>query len=186
MASLLWFVRLDIEVAITTARESDEDQKRRSEPQRLRALPQLRAGNETKEVLRSRSVGVRTQGVRGMRVVFDAVFHHTGRDFREFREVREKGKGSRYCDWYYLDFNPSESVWRAVSLQGMNIAAAGIRLRLLVSVPVSGPFATEAHRPLHWEWTWAARRKSNRRVDYEFQRGVVVRLKTRILESERL
>jgi cyclomaltodextrinase len=41
---------------------------------------------------------------RGMRVVFDAVFHHTGRDFRAFRDIREKGKGSRYCDWYHLDF----------------------------------------------------------------------------------
>jgi cyclomaltodextrinase len=42
---------------------------------------------------------------RGIRVVLDAVFHHTGRDFWAFRDVREKGRGSAYCDWYHLDFS---------------------------------------------------------------------------------
>jgi glycosidase len=41
---------------------------------------------------------------RGIRVVLDAVFHHTGRDFWAFRDVREKGHASRYCNWYHLDF----------------------------------------------------------------------------------
>jgi glycosidase len=41
---------------------------------------------------------------RGIRVVFDAVFHHTGRDFWAFRDVQEKRKESPYCNWYHLDF----------------------------------------------------------------------------------
>ena len=41
---------------------------------------------------------------RGIRLVLDAVFHHTGRDFWAFRDVREKGQASAYCDWYHLDF----------------------------------------------------------------------------------
>jgi cyclomaltodextrinase / maltogenic alpha-amylase / neopullulanase len=41
---------------------------------------------------------------RGIRLVLDAVFHHTGRDFWAFRDVREKGRASAYCDWYHLDF----------------------------------------------------------------------------------
>ncbi len=41
---------------------------------------------------------------RGIRVVLDAVFHHTGRDFWAFRDVREKGQASALCDWYHLDF----------------------------------------------------------------------------------
>ncbi len=41
---------------------------------------------------------------RGIRLVLDAVFHHTGRDFWAFRDVREKGRASPYCDWYHLDF----------------------------------------------------------------------------------
>ncbi len=41
---------------------------------------------------------------RGIRLVLDAVFHHTGRDFWAFRDVREKGRASGYCDWYHLDF----------------------------------------------------------------------------------
>jgi len=41
---------------------------------------------------------------RGIRLVFDAVFHHTGRDFWALRDVREHGRESRYGDWYHLDF----------------------------------------------------------------------------------
>jgi glycosidase len=41
---------------------------------------------------------------RGIRLVLDVVFHHTGRDFWAFRDVREKGQASEYCDWYHLDF----------------------------------------------------------------------------------
>src|SRR5271156_1504538 len=42
---------------------------------------------------------------RGIRLVLDAVFNHTGRDFWAFRDVREKGRASAYCDWYHLDFS---------------------------------------------------------------------------------
>ncbi len=36
----------------------------------------------------------------GIRVILDAVFNHTGRDFFAFRDVREHREGSRYKDWY--------------------------------------------------------------------------------------
>lgn len=36
----------------------------------------------------------------GVRVVLDAVFNHSGRDFFAFRDLREKREGSRYRDWY--------------------------------------------------------------------------------------
>ena len=42
---------------------------------------------------------------RGMRVVLDAVFNHTGREFWAFRDVREHGSASRYRDWYHFDFS---------------------------------------------------------------------------------
>jgi cyclomaltodextrinase len=41
---------------------------------------------------------------RGMRLVLDGVFHHTGRDFWAFRDVLERGRASPYGDWYDLDF----------------------------------------------------------------------------------
>jgi len=41
---------------------------------------------------------------RNFRIVFDAVLHHTSRDFWAFRDVREKGTASGYRDWYHLDF----------------------------------------------------------------------------------
>lgn len=36
----------------------------------------------------------------GLRVVFDGVFNHTGRDFFAFADIREKREGSAYRDWY--------------------------------------------------------------------------------------
>lgn len=37
---------------------------------------------------------------RGIRVIFDAVFNHVGRDFWAFRDVLQKGPGSEYCAWF--------------------------------------------------------------------------------------
>jgi cyclomaltodextrinase len=42
---------------------------------------------------------------RKLNLVMDGVFHHVGRDFWAFRDVREKGRGSRFIDWFHLDFN---------------------------------------------------------------------------------
>jgi cyclomaltodextrinase len=36
----------------------------------------------------------------GIRVIFDGVFNHTGRDFFAFRDIREKREASEYCDFY--------------------------------------------------------------------------------------
>ncbi len=37
---------------------------------------------------------------KGIKVVFDGVFNHTGRDFFAFRDLKEKREASRYKDWY--------------------------------------------------------------------------------------
>ncbi len=37
---------------------------------------------------------------QGIRVVLDAVFNHTGRDFFAFKDIREKREQSAYRDWY--------------------------------------------------------------------------------------
>ena len=37
---------------------------------------------------------------RGMRLVLDAVFNHTGRDFWAFRDLQKHGAASAYRDWY--------------------------------------------------------------------------------------
>ncbi len=36
----------------------------------------------------------------GIRVILDAVFNHTGRDFFAFRDIRNNRENSRYRDWY--------------------------------------------------------------------------------------
>ncbi len=40
---------------------------------------------------------------RGMRVVLDGVFNHTGRGFWAFHHVLENGAGSPYRDWFHFD-----------------------------------------------------------------------------------
>jgi cyclomaltodextrinase / maltogenic alpha-amylase / neopullulanase len=40
---------------------------------------------------------------RGMRVVLDGVFNHTGRGFWPFHHVLESGAGSPYRDWFHFD-----------------------------------------------------------------------------------
>ena len=46
----------------------------------------------------------------GLRVVLDAVFNHTGRDFFAFRDLREKRESSAYRDWYCgVDFRGNNS-----------------------------------------------------------------------------
>jgi cyclomaltodextrinase / maltogenic alpha-amylase / neopullulanase len=57
---------------------------------------------------------------RGIRVVLDAVFHHTGRDFWAFRDVREKGRASAFCDWYHLDFTRSSPYGEPFHYRGWN------------------------------------------------------------------
>ena len=61
----------------------------------------------------------------GIRVVVDAVFNHTGRDFFAFRDLRQKKSDSPYKDWY----------------QGMNFGG---------NSPDNDGFAYEAWRG-HWE-----------------------------------
>jgi glycosidase len=48
----------------------------------------------------------RTFHEAGIRVIIDSVFHHTGRDFFAFRDMREKREGSRFSGWYSgVDFS---------------------------------------------------------------------------------
>lgn len=37
---------------------------------------------------------------KGIRVILDGVFNHTGRDFFAFQDIREKRENSQYKDWY--------------------------------------------------------------------------------------
>jgi len=42
----------------------------------------------------------------GLRIIFDAVFNHAGRDFHAFSDIREKGRNSEFAGWFEkLDFS---------------------------------------------------------------------------------
>lgn len=47
----------------------------------------------------------------GIQVVLDAVFHHSGRDFPAFADLRKHGTASQYRDWFSnVDFNSRSSL----------------------------------------------------------------------------
>lgn len=46
---------------------------------------------------------VREAHARGIRVMLDAVFNHCGIEFAPFRDVWEKGRESKYYDWFFIN-----------------------------------------------------------------------------------
>lgn len=52
---------------------------------------------------------VRQCHARGIRVILDAVFNHSGFDFFAFRDVRKLGKRSRYVDWFHIEQLPVQT-----------------------------------------------------------------------------
>jgi len=55
---------------------------------------------------------------RGLRLMFDAVFHHTGREFWAFQDVLRNGEGSAYRDWYHLDFSRRSALGDSFDYEG--------------------------------------------------------------------
>lgn len=43
---------------------------------------------------------------RNIKIIFDAVFNHSGDDFFAFEDIIKKGKKSQYKDWYLVDSYP--------------------------------------------------------------------------------
>jgi cyclomaltodextrinase / maltogenic alpha-amylase / neopullulanase len=80
---------------------------------------------------------------RGMRLVLDGVFHHTGRDFPAFRDVLARGAASEFRDWYYLDFTRSSprgdpfnyETWHGhASLAKLNLQNRAVREHIFAAV----------------------------------------------------
>ncbi len=68
----------------------------------------------------------------GIRVILDAVFNHTGRDFWAFRDIRQKGKHSDYVRWYrHLRFGKRSRKGDPFTYQGwkghMDLAKLNLR-----------------------------------------------------------
>jgi cyclomaltodextrinase len=56
---------------------------------------------------------------RGLRLILDGVFHHVGREFWAFRDVRERGERSEYAGWFEgLSFAGRSPLGDAFGYQG--------------------------------------------------------------------
>ena len=62
---------------------------------------------------------IKAAHARGIRVIIDGVFNHTGRDFFAFKDLRKKQASSRYKDWYVVDsFDDPETKRNEFSYKG--------------------------------------------------------------------
>ena len=62
---------------------------------------------------------ISTIKAQGMRVIFDGVFNHVGRDFWAFRDVQMNGRDSAYVDWFdHLNFEQRSPYGDGFSYQG--------------------------------------------------------------------
>lgn len=67
----------------------------------------------------------------GIRLVLDGVFHHVGRDFWAFRDLREKGEASAYRDWFVgVDFSRRSPAGDAFGYDGWRGHSDLVKLNL--------------------------------------------------------
>jgi glycosidase len=68
---------------------------------------------------------------RGIRLVLDGVFHHVGRDFWAFRELRKRGQSSVYRDWFAgVDFSSRSPLGDPFGYDGWEGHAELVKLNL--------------------------------------------------------
>lgn len=46
---------------------------------------------------------------KGIKIIFDAVFNHSGSDFFAFKDVLDNQENSKYKDWYFIDSYPVDT-----------------------------------------------------------------------------
>lgn len=76
---------------------------------------------------------------RGMRLILDGVFNHTGDSFWAFEDIKKRGQASKYKDWYFIHSfpvrvqqNPNyEAWWGFGSLPKLNTQNPEVRKHLL-------------------------------------------------------
>jgi cyclomaltodextrinase / maltogenic alpha-amylase / neopullulanase len=67
----------------------------------------------------------------GIKIILDGVFNHVSRDFWAFRDVRENGAASPYCNWFAeLNFNAQSPFGDPFSYQGWNNHYSLVKLNL--------------------------------------------------------
>ena len=66
----------------------------------------------------------------GIRVILDGVFHHTGREFMPFKEVRQKREGTDYRFWFQINFGGNSAYNDGFDYQNWEGHPELVKLRL--------------------------------------------------------
>jgi cyclomaltodextrinase len=67
---------------------------------------------------------------KGIRVIFDAVFNHVGRDHFAFKDLQQNGWNSPYRDWFYTNFDKHSSFGDPFWYEGWNGHYSLVKLNL--------------------------------------------------------
>jgi len=73
---------------------------------------------------------------RGIKVVLDAVFNHSGFQFKPFQDVLDKGHASKYYDWFFVDGD-------YVDVQTTNYETFGTQIASMPKLNVANPAVEE-------------------------------------------
>jgi cyclomaltodextrinase len=66
-----------------------------------------------------------------IKIILDGVFNHVGREFWAFKDVQEKGRNSKYCNWFSkLDFNSRSPMGDEFNYQSWNGCYDLVKLNL--------------------------------------------------------
>ena len=68
---------------------------------------------------------------RGMRLILDGVFNHTGREFWAFKDLLKEGRNSAYAEWYQgIDFNKNSPLGDEFTYESWNGYCELVKLNL--------------------------------------------------------
>ncbi|SFD00238.1 alpha-amylase family glycosyl hydrolase [Clostridium uliginosum] len=66
-----------------------------------------------------------------IKIILDGVFNHVGRDFWAFKDIKEHGRDSKYCDWFVnINFNNKSPMGDDFSYEGWNGCYDLVKLNL--------------------------------------------------------
>jgi cyclomaltodextrinase / maltogenic alpha-amylase / neopullulanase len=114
----------------------------------------------------------------GIKVILDAVFHHTGRDFWAFKDIQKAESNSPFKSWFHIDFHGKSPYGDPFAYEGWNNHYDLVKLNVQHPEVKQHLFAA-VESWINDFWISGLRLDAADALDREFQRELVSFCKTR-------